>query len=1552
LVESPFHWIKHITDPVLFLDAIREAQRLGGSCFVELGPRAVLAKLAKQCIPGPSMTFVACQEPPRESEGVWKDGIAKIRQAGVMPSPITPAGEAVDVLASQPQVSACLQRFPYRRMQHPLLKDRREGPDGTTIFAVPIQHSLASVLKQHVVHGRVVVPGALHIELAAAAARAVHGEDNRIVLEEVTFVSPVVIEQSELDHQRSGRQGGIALFCIIHVDDKKFNISLGRADSDPESLTLRVEGFYRVLVGAAIPSSSSCDLSIPPRLDVMRDCGHVHDPEAVYQHFERKGLLYGPHFRTLTGISGSRRYAQASLYSSLVGHGMFAHPCLLDGILQTSAGLFLDSLATTPARMPFTVERIEFLRPLPARIRVLVARADDSTDDALLKLDLAVYSDQDELLMTFKGLQSRPAQPTLQSHPTRKTHMVYQQSYRTEVVSNTIRDLQLQLRHKSRLLYLVVGERLDSFTQLLMSALSRHSKVVQVGDMAAVTAIIANHKANSDGLQTICIDCRAGIDTQEHFVPAVQDGLDPDFEESLAKKTLKFYAEICQADHAQIPDFIVHITSGLIGLQRHTSRPRGAALAGMARAFKVEQYHIPVKIMALDIQVSQTDFQLVIDELESLVLSEAGSIGSNLNSAAEVGLCGNTRSTPLTVLAPIDPESSSGFEAGRSALVPDQDLHPEKRMSHVLAVKTNTFLEENAPTADRFIRADAELQRLCTQLMAEAAWAVEEHQVTPHLLRLWHRYRSTTNRPAVGKPQLVGKVRQLDADLLGPQVNLLMSTAPELSGVLTGRVDPLTLLFSDQNAQAASALYKSTFLAKHFNSLIADAIRDIIQSSEKSLPPDYTIHILEIGAGTGGTASYVLPALATLGVRVRYVFTDLSSSLLARASKTFARYDFVDYRVLNVESPCEPQGFAAESFDFILATNVLHATSNLPLVMAHIRDLMLPGGRLIVSELTKVQPFADCTFGLTTGWNAHSDRYRLDGPLLHPRAWFELFRSVPGLVPTGHSPLDGIFANQAILTAIKTEAGPHVTDMTRPFAKPFNIRRRLTVQSDATYLITGGLGGLGILTAKVMVELGARHLVLVSRSGKPAPGSDGDWQDLLSLCRARNVQLVPRACDVSDEWQVQDLFRSLDSQSELPRIRGVVHGAGILSDGTFPAQTPESYHLVLKTKAYAAHIIQKHLLISSLDFFLSYSSVAGLLGAPGQSNHTVANELLDRAAESGWAANATLSVQWGAVSQIGDAARRGAADEDKRRSTVHEAIPKDTAVLLIRKLFTVSWQRPVVTFVPFIWQNLWRSGNKFASARFAPFKPSQYMVRGETAASRLDQDAVSKRSPAPVPLRNLAISRPAEKESRPTDAPGKPSVSQDPGVDVGQIVQEAIDHVLGRSIEGDETFAEAGVDSLGAIDFRNYLQGALRGLRLSATLLFEYPTKPALLEYLDRQVRDTTPLLAAAAADAVTEQQENRKVEAREPTGTAAGADPRPGLKPTSTFNTGKSQHSRCGAIVPLTLGAQSCLLLVRWQLLALPASSHVQSHWMSFGSFCPSTLPPPLVEFPATVST
>lgn len=1490
-IESPTHWLRHITDPVLFLDAVTEARRLGGTCFVELGPRAVLAKLARQCIPGPGVSFIALQEPPNDDSDVWKSGVAKIREAVGAPEPPTriqavasqcepaPSFQAIPSRRSQPSthVKTRLERFPYRRTQHPLLKRHQQHSDERVTFTSHIRHCLASLLKQHVVHGNVVVPGALHIELAASSARHVHGKDTRITLEDISFISPCVVDMVELDRERFDSDDVLSLFCTISPAEGAFSISIGRANSNVDSLPVKADGRYLVLDNVVELSASSS----PTIARAARACGPISSTdkaareavEMVYGHFERKGLLYGRHFRTLQSIVGSRSHALASLHLGLVGHGMFAHPCLLDGILQASAGLFLDTLAVTPARMPFTIDRVEFLQPLPARVSVAVARTDDLSNDGLLRLDIAVYSEESEdCLMTIRGLQSRPA-PSSRQAKGRDINMVYQQSYVTE----TLPPRHAVMPLKSQLAYVLVGRPVNAMKQRIVNTLRNQAAVIQLQDLKAALSTVSTMKIRSKDVKTAVIDCRA-MDADQRMA-GIQDGVDADFEENLAQASLKFYAELCEAEPDNVPDFIIHLTSGAVNLQHDTRSIRGASLAGMARAFRVEQYHLPTAVLALDVQdMDNTETHLVLGEIENFVSSRA----SNSNNAAvQVGLCRNSRSVPVTTLLPIIGEGSSGMEAGRSALVREADhISGKGGIAGVMADKTLAFLERKRSTANKFAQADAELQNLCVQLMTQAVWMTERQDVTPHLLGLWHRYRSSTHRLLQDDwHNLVDKVQQLDTDLLGPQVKLLTSTASQLPDVLAGRVDPLALLFSDQNAQAAAELYKSTFLARHFNELIAHAMVHTIKSSADTLPDDYTIQILEIGAGTGGTASFVLPALSALpGQRVRYVFTDISSSLLARARKMFHRYDFVDFRVLDIEQPCEPQGFATEVFDFVLGTNVIHATSDLGVVMSNVASLMLPGGRLIMSELTRTQPFADCTFGLTTGWNAHADQYRSEGPLLHPEAWFRLFRDTPGLRPLAHSPLDGIFANQAILVATKDD--DTAVAVMPGVAAPPSTRRTMTLRgTDATYLITGGLGGLGILTAKVMVELGARHLVLVSRSGKPAPGSDEDWRDLLLLCQTTGVQLLTPACDVSDSRQVQDMFGLIAGQRGPPPIRGVVHGAGILSDGTckyclccldltllhassslfpsrtrpvlfefpfqlsysdrvpsdyltVPAQSPASYHLVLKTKAHAARLLHSHLpATSSLDFFISYSSVASLLGAPGQSNHTVANELLDRAAEWAWTttrqyANScpnTLSVQWGAVSGVGDAARRGAADEDRRKQSVHEAIPKETAVLLIRKLFVVGWQRPVVTFVPFVWRNLWKSGCKFASDRFSAFKPSRYLDRAQVEAE-----------PRPPPAREQ---QPVATRPRVSNLADRPSTQGSSNFDVARIVQETIDQVVGRSMDEDETFVDAGVDSLGAIDFRNHLQKAIPGLRLSATLLFEYPNKERLLDYLYQQVK-------------------------------------------------------------------------------------------------------------------
>ncbi|KAB2576007.1 Phthiocerol synthesis polyketide synthase type I PpsA [Lasiodiplodia theobromae] len=1394
-LENPSHWLSHIVDPVRFLDAVQQAHRLGGRYFVEIGPRAVLAKLVRQCITAP-LTITATQDPPKDDHVAWSEAIVKVR--GVVNAQLPPAvaiTQPSTAPITRPAIAKRAERFPYRKTQHPLLKNRKDHSDGRVTFTVSIRHSLASLLKQHVVHGRVVIPGALHMELAASAARQVHSSSaGCIVLEDVTFSAPCVLSAEDMQGDDSGKILP-SLFCTVCPSDRTISIAFGQGS--PETLSPNVEAQYVILDNNSAPRTGSVGGGMNNRTSPSDE----HQAAAeVYRHFELKGLQYGPHFRTLQSISGSRSQAHARHSLALVGHGMFAHPCLLDGILQTSAGLFLDTLASTPARMPFNVERIEFLRPLPSCVNVVATRTDNATDDRFLRIDLAVYSENDdELLMMVSGLQSRPAPSSgaaLAPFKEAGTPIFYQQAYAHEEVR---RDAPISAQSVQQVSYVVVGDRFNPIKRRLIDTLGYSTQVVELETLTPHQA--TSHRTNTSNVRTVVVDCRAFDESRPRL-----SGIDTDWEEDLATSTLAYYASLCNSEH--LPDRLVHITSGALNPGPAVRTVKGAALVGMAKAFKVEQYHLPITVMALDVQDEDvTAPSLIVDEIAAAVRGDSSNGGF-----IQIGLRGSTRSVPVTVMAPVSCDSRSGFEDGRSSL----RLQTAAEVTRLLASSTTTFEEENRAMVERFSCADAELQDVCSQLMAHAAWQTQRWEVTPHLLRTWQRYRTSPPREAFSA--LLERLARLRTEypdatgnksLLGPQLVLLESTAKQLNEVFTGRVDPLTLLFADQNQDAAGELYKSTFLARHFNKLVVAAVIDAIQTS--ALPADYTVQVLEIGAGTGGTASFVLPALRDLGVRVRYCFTDLSSSLLARARKNFSRYPFIEYRMLDVERPCEPQGFAPETFDIVLATNVLHATADLDAVMANVRELMLPGGRLIVSELTRVMPFADCTFGLTTGWNAHEDRYRRDGPLLSAASWFDVFRNAR-LQPLAHSSQESIFANQAILVAARDAAAPPST------------RQRLEIhRSDATYLITGGLGGLGLLTAKTMVEQGARNIILVSRSGKPAVGSKDDWDTLNALCARSSVRLEVFGYDISDEGNVTALFSRIRSLG-LPPIRGVVHSAGILQDGTFTAQTAASYRAVLKTKAAAARLLQAQL--PHLDFFVSYSSVASLLGAPGQSNHTAANTLLDCAAEWQWAAAhsgsrpsfASLAVQWGAVSGVGDAARRGAADAEKRSSSVHAAIPKDTAEALIRKLFTVAFQRPVITFVPFLWHNLWKTDCKFASERFAAFKPARYLP----PAGATPEASATRQGPA------LTVNADKPVESRPV--PSAQPAAAAPALT--QILDETVEDVLGRSVEPTESLVDAGVDSLGAIDFRNKLQKKIPGLRAPATLLFEHPTKAALLEFL------------------------------------------------------------------------------------------------------------------------
>lgn len=179
------------------------------------------------------------------------------------------------------------------------------------------------------------------------------------------------------------------------------------------------------------------------------------------------------------------------------------------------------------------------------------------------------------------------------------------------------------------------------------------------------------------------------------------------------------------------------------------------------------------------------------------------------------------------------------------------------------------------------------------------------------------------------------------------------------------------------------------------------------------------------------------------------------------------------------------------------------------------------------------------------------------------------------------------------------------------------------VRPDATYLITGGLGALGLAMARWFADQGARHLVLVSR-GTPSPSV----LHTLRAIEAQGTQVVTQACDVAEAQQVQDLMQTIDAT--LPPVRGVVHAAGVLDDGVLMHQSWERFAHVFAAKVKGTWNLHRHTRALPLDCFILFSSAASLLGPAGQGNYAAASAFLDLFAAYREAHRLpVLSLNWG-----------------------------------------------------------------------------------------------------------------------------------------------------------------------------------------------------------------------------------------------------------------------------------------------------------------------------------
>jgi acyl transferase domain-containing protein/SAM-dependent methyltransferase len=201
----------------------------------------------------------------------------------------------------------------------------------------------------------------------------------------------------------------------------------------------------------------------------------------------------------------------------------------------------------------------------------------------------------------------------------------------------------------------------------------------------------------------------------------------------------------------------------------------------------------------------------------------------------------------------------------------------------------------------------------------------------------------------------------------------------QLAAMLTGAASPLDVLFPGGSFEPAERLYGEWALSRYFSAIARAAVE-----TAAALTTGRT-RVLEIGAGTGGTTSAILPALTP--ARTTYWYTDVSRAFLDRARERLASFTFVRYGLLDIEREIEPQHFSAGTFDVVVATNVLHATRDVDAALRRVGALLAPGGVLVLCEATAHLPWFDITTALIEGWQRFEDERRRDNPLLGPAEW-------------------------------------------------------------------------------------------------------------------------------------------------------------------------------------------------------------------------------------------------------------------------------------------------------------------------------------------------------------------------------------------------------------------------------------------------------------------------------------------------------------------------------------------------------------------------------------
>jgi acyl transferase domain-containing protein/acyl carrier protein/ribosomal protein S18 acetylase RimI-like enzyme len=1368
---SADYWVRHIREPVRYMEGLRALHAQGFRVFLEIGPQPVLTGLGAGVLTSGEEIWLPG---PRRGRSDWRQLLGTLGELYVRGQPVDWASVDAGYVGSRISLPGyAFQRQRYWLKEgglvgaagsaarvgelgglpglgaHPLLGGRvvmaLETRD--TLYASGPLPERAPWLRDHRVFDRVVVPAAAFVEMALAAAKEAWGSGR-----------PVVVDLAIPRALAISADAGPTIQTVVspEPDERRsaFRIcgAVGGGGGDEEEPRWTVHA-----TGSLLPDAGPA----PPAVDtagLAESFGAPRSVEAFYAACAERGLHYGPGFCALEGlwVGDGRALGRARLPDAVRDDPdrYLVHPVLLDAAIQVALALLPDDDDRT-VYLPVGLERFELFRPAGAEIWCLARVEAAAPTPDVLTVALSLFDEAGEAIAKARGLTlQRTTASALQAPAGAEEWREWLYGVVWQSVPAPQRDDagERPPRH-----WIVLEDESEMCRPLIERLRARGDRctVVRPGDeyrCAGESEISLNPGLREDFDRLI--EEAAGVQgvVQAWGLDAAGLG-DPDGAvlseavQAVCDSTLMVMQALIASEPEEFPEVWV-LTRGAVSA-RPGEDPFELAQAPLWGLGKVIDLELPeCRCIRLDLDPAGGDAEAWVAEIS--------------DSRAE------------------DTENQLAFRGGERLAA---RLVPWRRAVSELAG------DRRDVPADGPYRLAASGDGTLTEL----------------------GYR-TVERAAPGRGQVEIRVRAtglnfidvLDALGLLPfeRAGLGLECAGTISAVGDG-VDGIAVgdevVAIAEGCFAEYALTRAELTAPRPSCLSAEEAASI---PVNFLTAQYAIEEVAgirrgerilIHAAAGGTGLAAVQVARRAGAEVLGTASPGKWEVLREAGVS----ECMNSRTLDFAEEV-PKRTGGEGVDVVL--NSL-AGEFIPRSLA----LLRAGGRFLEIGKTGVWSAAEAEAFRPGISYALVDLYAMCRD--EPARVQGLFREVMARFERGEYRPVPIreFPSREVVAAFRTmQQGKHVGKLVLSAA-----RREADGQEDGVfagagcYLIVGGLSGLGLAAARWMGERGARRLVLASRRGEVADADRGILDDL----QREGVEVEVVRVDVADAAETAALIERLVRGD--PPLRGILHAAGVLDDGTLQEQDPRRFAAVLPAKVQGAWNLHQSTRGAPLEFFVMYSSVASLLGSAGQANYAAANAFLDALAAHRRANGLPgLSINWGPWSKIGLAVRSETGGTQWTRQGIGWISPQRGLECLGYLLDQPLAQAGVV---PVDWPR---------------YRPAPHAARFVEAM---------RRDAAPASAMSGFLQRLAE---APEGRRWAMIVTE-----VRSQVAEVLDRTTHDEIELTQGFFDLGLDSLTSVELRNRLQHLL-GESLPPALTLNYPT----VEKLARFLMDRIGAAAEAAA--------------------------------------------------------------------------------------------------------